>query len=155
MTPSETGYEQGDVILVRFVYADETGAKRRPAVILSTDSYQQGRQEAIIAAITSNVQHLLVGDHRVEGWQQAGLLFPSVATGIIRTVKQTMIERRLGEIVRIQRRHLDVLDVREERAHPLDDLAVDHGPARLGAAHRPGVLAGRREHRPRPEDPRH
>ena len=91
-----TSYEQGDVILVRFVFADETGAKRRPAVIISTSDYHQGRQEAVMAAITSNVDRLLVGDHLIAGWQEAGLLFPSIATGIIRTIKQAMIERRLG-----------------------------------------------------------
>ncbi len=91
-----TGYEQGDVVLVRFVFSDETGAKRRPAVIVSTDDYHRGRQEAVIAAITSNVDRLLVGDHLIAGWREAGLLFPSVATSIIRTIKQGMIERRLG-----------------------------------------------------------
>lgn len=89
-------YQQGDVVLVRFVFSDESGAKRRPAVILSTERYHQGRQEAIVAAITSNMQRLLVGDHVVTGWQEAGLLYPSVATGIIRTVNQVMIERQLG-----------------------------------------------------------
>lgn len=91
-----TSCEQGEVVLVRFVFTDETGAKRRPAVVVSTSDYQRGRQEAIIAAITSNVDRLLVGDHLIVGWQEAGLLFPSVATGIIRTIKQAMIERRLG-----------------------------------------------------------
>ena len=96
MTRSRIGYEQGDVVLVRFVFTDETGAGRRPAVILSTGDYHRGRQEAIIAAITSNVQRPLVGDHLIEGWQEAGLLFPSVATGIVRTIKQAIIERQLG-----------------------------------------------------------
>ena len=91
-----TGYEQGDVVLVRFVFSDESGAKRRPAVIVSTSEYHRSRQEVIMAAITSNVDRLLVGDHLIAGWQEAGLLFPSVATGIIRTIKQSMIERRLG-----------------------------------------------------------
>jgi mRNA interferase MazF len=91
-----TNYDQGDVVLVRFVFTEETGAKRRPAVIISTSNYHDGRQEAIMAAITSNVDRLLIGDHLIAGWQEAGLLFPSVATGIIRTIKQTMIERRLG-----------------------------------------------------------
>ena len=91
-----TNYDQGDVVLVRFVFTEETGAKRRPAVIISTGNYHDGRQEAIMAAITSNVDRLLIGDHLIAGWQEAGLLFPSVATGIIRTIKQTMIERRLG-----------------------------------------------------------
>jgi mRNA interferase MazF len=96
MIPSR--YRRGDVVLVRFIYTDESGAKRRPALILSSEEYHRGRQEVIIAAITSNVQRILVGDRLVEDWQNAGLLYPSVVTGIIRTVKQGMIERRLGEM---------------------------------------------------------
>ena len=46
-----TGYRQGDVVLVRFVFTDESGAKRRPTVILSTEDYHRGREEAIVAAI--------------------------------------------------------------------------------------------------------
>ena len=46
--------------------------------------------------LTSNVVRLLVGDHLISGWQEAGLLFPSVATAIVRTIKQAMIERNLG-----------------------------------------------------------
>jgi mRNA interferase MazF len=89
-------YRRGDVVLVRFVFSDETGAKRRPAVVISTNDYHQSRQETIIAAITSNADHLLAGDYRISNWKAAGLLFPSVATAIIRTIKQAMIERRLG-----------------------------------------------------------
>ena len=70
-----TTYKQGDVVLVRFVFTDESGAKRRPAVVVSTSEYHQGRQEAIVAAITSNVDWLLVGNHLISGWQEAGLLF--------------------------------------------------------------------------------
>lgn len=49
-----------------------------------------------MATITSNVHRLLEGDHVIAGWQETGLLLPSVATGIIRTIRQAMIERRLG-----------------------------------------------------------
>lgn len=91
-----TGYSRADVVLVRFVFSDESGAKRRPVVVISSDVYHRGRQEAIVAAITSNVERLLSGDHLIANWRDAGLLFPSVATGIIRTIKQAMIERRLG-----------------------------------------------------------
>jgi len=91
-----TGYKRGEVILVRFIFSDETGERQRPAVIVSSDSYHQSRQEAIIAAITSRTDRILVGDHLVSGWREAGLLFPSVATGIIRTIKQDMIARKLG-----------------------------------------------------------
>ena len=91
-----TSSDRGAIVLVRFVFADETGAKRRPALILSTERYHAGRREVLVAAITSNVGRLLVGDHLVEGWHEAGLPLPSVVTGILRTVKREMIDGRLG-----------------------------------------------------------
>lgn len=94
-----TEYSRGDVVLVGFVFPDEAGVKRRAAVIVSSEAYHQGRQEAIIAAITSRTDRVLVGDHLITNWRQAGLLFPSVATGIIRTIKQGMISRKLGSLV--------------------------------------------------------
>jgi len=83
-------------VLVGFVFADETGIKSRPALVISADKYHAGRQEVIIAAITSNVKRVLLGDHIVSQWQESGLLHPSVVTGVIRTVKQPMVQRRLG-----------------------------------------------------------
>ena len=91
-----TGYSRGDVVLVSFIFSDGTGVRQRPAVIVSSDVYHRGRQEAIIAAITSRTERVLVGDHLIRDWREAGLLFPSVATGIIRTMKQGMIAQKLG-----------------------------------------------------------
>ncbi len=91
-----TNYKRRDVVLVNFLFADQAGVKRRPAVIVSSDAYHQGRQETIIAAITSNINRVLPGDHLIQDWHGAGLLYPSVATGIIRTIKQEMIARKLG-----------------------------------------------------------
>lgn len=93
-----TEYNRGDVILINFVFSDETGIKRRPAVIISSNAYHSGRTEAIIAAVTSRTDRLLPGDHLINDWQGAGLLFPSVATGIIRTIKLDMIARKLGGV---------------------------------------------------------
>jgi mRNA interferase MazF len=93
-----TGFSRGDVVLVNFIFADETGVKRRPAVVISSNIYHTGRDEAIIAALTSRTDRVLAGDHLIDGWQSAGLLFPSVATGIIRTIKQDMINKRLGSL---------------------------------------------------------
>jgi mRNA interferase MazF len=93
-----TGYRRGDVVLVSFIFADETGVKRRPAVIISSNTYHTGRDEAIIAAITSKTDRVLTGDHLIADWQSAGLLFPSVTTSIIRTIKKDMINKRLGSL---------------------------------------------------------
>lgn len=95
---STTSCDRGDVVLVRFVFADEHGAKRRPVLVLSGTGYHTGRQEVIVAALTSNVARLLPGDHLIKDWAGAGLPRPSVATGILRTIKQSMIERSIGKM---------------------------------------------------------
>jgi mRNA-degrading endonuclease toxin of MazEF toxin-antitoxin module len=92
------GCHRGDVVLIGFVFADESGKKVRPAVVVSSPGYHRNRQEVIVAAITSNVGRRLFGDHLIREWKAAGLLFPSVATGILRTIKRTMIDRKLGAI---------------------------------------------------------
>ena len=93
-----TTYSRGDIVLVSFVFADEKGAKQRPGLIISSARYHQGRREAILAAITSNVGRLLIGDYRIKAWREAGLLFPSTVTAIIRTIKQEMIVRKIGAL---------------------------------------------------------
>jgi len=91
---------RGDVVLVGFVFSDESGRKTRPALVITSSAYHRARREVILAAITSNVRRRLFADHLVADWKAAGLLFPSLVTGIVRTVKQTMIERKLGSLTR-------------------------------------------------------
>jgi mRNA interferase MazF len=93
-----TSFSRGDVVLVKFVFADEQGAKHRPGLIVSTERYHQGRRAAILAAITSNVGRLLFGDYKVKAWRESGLLYPSIVTGIIRTITHEMIARTLGAL---------------------------------------------------------
>jgi mRNA interferase MazF len=92
--------DRGDVVLVGFVFSDESGRKVRPALVITSSAYHRARREVILAAITSNVRRRLVADHLLADWKAAGLLFPSLVTGIVRTVKQTMIERKLGSLTK-------------------------------------------------------
>ena len=95
-----TAYSRGDVVLVGFVFSDESGRKLRPAVVISSPAYQRARQEVVVVAISSNVRRRLFGDHAIRDWKGAGLLFPSVVAGIIRTIKRTMIDRKLGSLAK-------------------------------------------------------
>ena len=63
-------------------------------------AYHRERQDIVVAAITSNVRRRLFGDHVIKDWKGAGRLFPTLATGIVRTVKRTMVERKLGSMPR-------------------------------------------------------
>lgn len=93
-----TSFSRGDVVLVKFIFADEKGAKQRPGLIVSADRYHEGRREAIMAAVTSNIGRRLVGDYKIKAWRDAGLLYPSVVTGIIRTIKQEMVVGKMGAL---------------------------------------------------------
>ena len=93
-----TNYNKGDVVLVNFVFSDESGVKRRPALVLSTDEYNNRRQEVIVAGVTNNIERILIGDYLLKHWQDAGLLYPSVVTSIFRNIKNQMIYRKLGEL---------------------------------------------------------
>lgn len=85
-------------MLVDFLFPDQSGTKRRPAVVLSADPYHRSRREVIVAAITSNVSRRLFGDRLIAQWREAGLRRPSMATGIIRTVTASVIHRHLGAL---------------------------------------------------------
>ena len=78
---------RGEVVLVGFVFSDESGRKVRPALVISSPAYQRARGEVIVAAVTSNIRRRMFGDHLLADWKAAGLLFPSVATAIVRTVQ--------------------------------------------------------------------
>ncbi len=91
-------YSRGDVVLVGFIFSDESGKKLRPAVVISSTAYNRAREEVVVAAITSNVRRRLFGDHLIANWKGAGLLFPSLVTGILRTIKRAMIDRKLGSM---------------------------------------------------------
>jgi mRNA interferase MazF len=83
---------------VGFLFSDEFGLKQRPAVVLSSQAYHRNRQEIVVATATSHVDRVLFGDHLLAGWKAAGLLFPSLMTEILRTIKSQMIHRKLGSI---------------------------------------------------------
>jgi mRNA interferase MazF len=102
-----TSFDRGDVVLVKFVFADEKGVKQRPGLIVSTNRYHTGRREAILVAITSNIGRLLVGDYRIKAWRDAGLLYPSIVTGIVRTIKHDMITGKMGALPASELRAVD------------------------------------------------
>ncbi len=95
-----TRCNRSDVVLVNFMFSDETGTKKRPGIVISTNEYNHNRDEVIIAAVTSRTNRLMHGDYLITDWKGAGLLAPSVATAIYRTIKQDMIAQKVGTIQR-------------------------------------------------------
>jgi len=91
-------YKQGDVVLVKIIFSEGSGVKKRPALIISDKYYHNHRQEVVVSAITSNIDRLLAGDTKIQDWQRVGLKYPSLITRIIQTIKTNMVERKLGKL---------------------------------------------------------
>lgn len=89
----------GDVVLVPFPFTDQSGAKKRPAVIVSGSAYNAGRRDLIIMAITSQVrQPLGFAEALVTDWQAAGLIKPSVLKPVLTTIEQRLVVRTMGKL---------------------------------------------------------
>jgi mRNA interferase MazF len=93
-----TNYRCGELVLAKVIFSEGDGVKKRPALVVSSDIYNEIRQEVIIAAVTSNISRSLPGDTRINQWEEAGLRFPSVVTGIFHTIKRGMIDKKLGTL---------------------------------------------------------
>ena len=89
----------GNVVLVPFPFTDQSGAKKRPAVIVSRSRYNAGRRDLVIMAITSQVRTPLgFGEALVADWQAAGLIKPSVLKPVFTTIEQGLVVRTMGAL---------------------------------------------------------
>jgi mRNA interferase MazF len=89
----------GEVVLVPFPFTDQSGAKKRPAVVVSSSGYHAGRRDLIIMAITSQVRTPLgFGEAMVADWQVAGLIKPSVLKPVFTTIEQGLMLRSMGTL---------------------------------------------------------
>ena len=93
-----TEHSRGDVVLVRHQASAETEPWLRPAVVVSSETYHQGRAQVLLAAVTSAERQPQPGDTVVKDWQEAGLLRRSLVTGLILTVGPETIDRKLGAL---------------------------------------------------------
>jgi mRNA interferase MazF len=89
----------GDVVLVPFPFTDQTGMKKRPAVVVSSRDYNVSRHDIVIMAITSQIRTpLAFGDAMIANWQDAGLIKTSAFKPIFTTIEQRRVLRVMGHL---------------------------------------------------------
>ena len=93
-----TDYSRGDVVLVYYRSLTATQAGLRPAVVVSSETYQQGRGQLLLALVTSAEKRPSLGDTVIRNWNEAGLIRESLLTGVLLTVNPDAIHRKLGSL---------------------------------------------------------
>ncbi len=89
----------GDVVLVPFPFTDQSGTKKRPAVVVSSTGYNTNRYDIVIMAVTSQVRTpLAFGEAMVGEWRSAGLLKSSVLKPVFATIEQGLVLRVMGQL---------------------------------------------------------
>jgi len=95
--------KQGDVVLIRFPFTDLTATKVRPAMVVSSETFHRGQEDAIFLLITSNTLRVTAHDLLIEEvhpeFSSTGLKKASVfRVGRIHTLNQKLAYSRLGAI---------------------------------------------------------
>jgi mRNA interferase MazF len=102
-----TIYKFGDVILVPFPFTNQRRNKQRPAIVISSDIYNRSQPDLIIIAVTSQVyENLHFGEMKIDNWSKAGLIKPSIVKPVITTIEHSLVIKKLGEILPIDRQSL-------------------------------------------------
>ncbi len=87
----------GDVVVALFCYADLSGAKYRPALVVSTEEFNKETGHLILAAISHKPVKERY-DLLLERWKEAGLRLPSkVRVGRLLTV-EAKLTRKIGAV---------------------------------------------------------
>ena len=94
-----TSFDFGDVLLVPFPFSNQTAVKKRPAVVVSSSTYNNSRPDLIILALTSQpAVASQFGGTSLSHWKGAGLLKPSVFKPILATIEKSLVIQKMGRL---------------------------------------------------------
>ena len=91
-------YKPFSIVLVPFPFTDSANQKRRPALVLSSQSFQQKNGHITLLMITTARHSSWYGDHNILDLKKAGLPVESIVRQKIFTLDIRLIEKELGTL---------------------------------------------------------
>jgi mRNA interferase MazF len=91
-------WSRHDVVLVRYPFSDLSGAKVRPAVVVSA---AHPSQDLLITPLTSRTTGLMPGEFMLAEWARSGLHVPTAAKRGVYTFIHRWSRRGLGAFGRL------------------------------------------------------
>jgi mRNA interferase MazF len=89
-------FDPSDVVLVPFPYRDRLGEKARPAVVVSSPTYN-ATGDLVVAAITSHRARFPT-DYELADWKAAGLKIPSTVRCLLATMAAPRVLHHVGRL---------------------------------------------------------
>ncbi len=86
---------KNDIILVRYPFSDLSGAKVRPAVVVSVPHVSH---DIFIVPLTSKTTSLIAGEFPLADWTRAGLNVPTAVKRGLYTVHQDLVVKTVGRL---------------------------------------------------------
>jgi mRNA interferase MazF len=87
-----------DVVVVPFPFTDRNAAKRRPALVLSSTTFNLAKQNSVMAMITSAGQSSWLGDYEIAQLATAGLSSGCVVRLKLFTLDHRLVLRKSGAL---------------------------------------------------------
>jgi len=85
-----------DVVLIPFPFRDRLAEKTRPAVVVSSDLYND-QGDIVVAAITSQPSRFPT-DYELMDWQHAGLQYPSTVRVLVASIAISRVVLNIGRL---------------------------------------------------------
>ncbi len=89
--------ERWDVVVVPFPFSERADTKRRPALVLSTTTFNE-RDHSILAMVTSTAHPPWPGDTDIKALKPAGLNTPCMIRLKIFTIDNRLILKKIGHL---------------------------------------------------------
>ena len=97
-----------DVVAVSFPFTDRDATKRRPALVISNERFNQRHNQLVLAMITTATDHVWPSDVSLTDWPEAGLKVACHFRLKLFTLDQSLVVRVIG--------HLSSRDVKSVQA---------------------------------------
>jgi len=92
-------FSKYDIIVVKFPFASSLKYKARPAIVVSSDLYNENSRETLlILAVSSSIKNRLDFELEILHWKESGLLKPSIFKSALATIEKSFVISKLGSL---------------------------------------------------------
>lgn len=91
-------YKAFDVVAVPFPFTDRDATKRRPALVISNETFNAQHQQVVLAMITSTTDTIWPSDVSLDDWHEAGLTVACHFRLKLFTLDQALLVKTIGHL---------------------------------------------------------